>query len=234
MDPQTQQDLIEFLTQHITPERRARIDEVLTYRTRYITLVLEDVYQPHNASAVLRSCDCFGIQDVHIIEKRNAYKVNTDVALGASQWLTLHRFRQEDPAGGVDATQRCFNHLREKGYYLIATTPHTDRTLEEVPLDQPLALVLGTELLGLSSVALELADERVKIPMYGFTESFNISVSAAVMLYHLIRELHHSGRDWHLSEDEMQALRLAWIRKSLKRKTEPLERRFFETYATGK
>ncbi|MGZ6540211.1 MAG: TrmH family RNA methyltransferase, partial [Bacteroidia bacterium] len=167
----TDKDFIDYLSQFVSETRRAKFDTVLNYRTRHITVVLEDLYQPHNASAVLRSCDIFGIQDIHIIENKNAYTVNKDIALGAPKWLNLYKYRKEE-----NNSLDCIKKLKEQGYRIVATTPHEkDCNLEDLSVDKPLALFFGTELTGISHTVREHADEYVKIPMYGFTESFNIS-----------------------------------------------------------
>jgi len=214
--------LLEFLNNYVSENKKQLFDSIIQYRTRHITVVLEDIYQPHNASAVLRSCDCFGIQDVHIIENRNTYKVNPDVALGSSKWLTLIKHNTKE-----NNTLEAFNKLREKGYRIVATTPHkNDQTLDELNITTKTALIFGTELKGLSDVALENADAYVKIPMYGFTESFNISVSAAIILHHLTEKLRNSGISWKLTEDEIIDIKLNWA-KTVVKKSELLVKEFF-------
>jgi tRNA (guanosine-2'-O-)-methyltransferase len=216
-------DLIDYLSQFISETRRAKFDQVLEYRTRHITLALEDLYQPHNASAVLRSCDIFGIQDIHIIENKNAYTVNKDIALGSPKWLTLHKYRKAE-----NNTLECIKQLKEKGYRIVATTPHKNGyNIEDLPVDKPLALMFGTELTGISDTVREQADEYVQIPMFGFTESFNISVSAALCLHTLISKLHKSNAEWHLSDEEKEELTLRWLRKSIPR-VELIEKDYFE------
>ena len=219
--------MLEFLTQFITDERRQRFEEVLDFRTRHITVVLEDIFQPHNASAVLRSCDLRGIQDIHIVENNYVYDVNPDVVLGSTKWLNLYHYNKE----GEFNTPAAFERLHERGYKIVATCPHRDDfTPDTLPLDQPVALVFGTEKLGLSDYAVENADMHVRIPMFGFTESYNISVSAALLLYALTNRLHASTDiDWHLTEEERNALRLVWTRRTLNR-IRQYDRKFFELH----
>ena len=175
------QSLLNYLLGFITKERKNKFLNNINYRTRYMTIVLEDIYQPHNASAVLRTCDCFGIQDVHIIENKNKYQVNPDVALGASKWLNIEKYNLLE-----NNTLSCLEKLKKSGYRIFATSPHEkDYTPETLPIETPAALVFGTELAGLSPEALSLADGYIKIPMVGFTESLNISVSAAVLIHTL-------------------------------------------------
>ncbi|MFW5744441.1 MAG: TrmH family RNA methyltransferase [Spirochaetota bacterium] len=216
--------LIDYLARFVTAERRARMHAVLAERTRYLTVAVEDIYQPHNASAVLRTCDCFGVQDVHIIENRNEYRLNPGVELGTAQWLTLHRYRD-----GGDNTPAAIDSLRAAGYRVVATTPHTNQVaLEQFDLRAgPIALLFGNELDGLSDTALEAADEHLVIPMYGFVESFNISVSAAIVLHHLAHSLRTSDLDYRLDEEERRDIELAWLRSSITR-VEALEREFAE------
>ncbi len=221
-------DFIDYLSQFISDTRRAKFDTVLNYRTRHITVVLEDLYQPHNASAVLRSCDIFGVQDIHIIENKNAYTVNKDIALGAPKWLNLHKYRKEE-----NNSLDCIKKLKEQGYRIVATTPHEkDCNLEDLSVDKPLALFFGTELTGISDAVREHADEYVKIPMYGFTESFNISVSAALCLHSLKEKLHKSSIDWHLSDAEKEELLLRWLKNSIP-KVELIEKDYFKKMGNG-
>jgi len=202
--------LIKYLEQFITTERLELFHKLLNQRTRYITVVLEDIYQSQNASAVLRTADCFGIQDVHIIENKNKYQINPDVALGASKWLNLVKYNQQK-----NNTLEAISHLRQKGYRIVATTPHTqDVSLEDFDLTQgKTALFFGTELKGLSNEMIDHADEFLKIPMFGFTESFNISVSAAIILHHLTTSLRKSEINWQLSDHEKEEILLTWLKK---------------------
>lgn len=216
-------ELVNYLSNFVSENRRAKFDKVLNYRTRHITIVLEDLYQPHNASAVLRSCDIFGIQDIHIIENRNAYTVNRDIALGSPKWLSIHNYKLNENNSRI-----CIDHLKEKGYRIVATSPHKKGcTIEEVPIDKPLALIFGTELTGISDSARDNADEFVTIPMFGFTESFNISVSAALCLHTLTAKLHQSYANWRLNDDEKDELLLTWLRNTIQ-KVELIEKDFFE------
>lgn len=211
----------------ITPNKREMFDRIAADRTHYFTVVLENVFQEHNASAVLRSCDCFGIQDLHVIEKDNQYMVQRDIALGAGRWVDMHNYDQP-PSPTAD----CILNLRSKGYRIIATTPHTnDRTINDIDLNGPMAFVFGTERRGISQEVIDMADEFVRIPMYGFTESFNISVSVAITLNVIRQRLEKSDLNWKLSEEEQTALKLKWCRKILRGGQEledEIRRRLFE------
>jgi len=208
------QKLITYLSQFVTEHKLHRIEEVLAQRTNHITVVLEDIFQPHNTSAVIRSCECFGVQNIHIIENLYNYRVNPDVALGATQWVNLNRYSNPD----IDNTEACLQQLKEQGYLIAATTLQSDSIpIDELKLDQKVALCFGTEEKGLSQKAHELADVNVKIPMYGFTQSFNISVSAALFLYELNKKLRSSDIYYTLSEDEKLDIQIDWLTRIIPR-----------------
>jgi tRNA (guanosine-2'-O-)-methyltransferase len=206
----------------ITPNKQEMFDRIAAQRTRHLTVVLENVFQEHNASAVLRSCDCFGIQELHVIEKDNQYKVQRDIALGAGRWVDMYNYNL-----GSEVTQDCVSKLRGKGYKIVATSPHAEKTLHDLDLSRPMAFVFGTERRGISPEAAELSDELVKIPMYGFTESFNISVSVALVLNTIRTRLEQSALQWKLSEEEVIDLKIKWCKKILNG-GEALEKHFYE------
>ncbi len=217
------QALYEFLSQFITPHRRQLFEDRVSKRTRHLTVVLEDIYQTHNASACLRSCDCFAVQDVHIVENRNKFEPNRDVVLGAAQWLTITKYNRRE-----HNTAECLRALKQRGYRIVATSPHdADCTLEEYDVRQKTALVFGTELEGISDVARAEADQVLVIPMFGFTESLNISVAVAVCLHHLTWKLRNSDVPWQLTDEEKLDLKLQWVRKTLAKRLEALERQFY-------
>lgn len=214
-------ELVKYLSGFATENRLKRFDEVLQHRTRHLTVVLEDIYQPHNAAAVLRSCDCFGIQDVHVIENQNKFEANPDVELGSKKWITLHKHNQKE-----NNTADCITSLKKKGYKIVVTSPHkNDCSIQELDITHKSALFFGTEMRGATPVAFDQADAFVKIPMVGFTESLNISVSAAVTLYTLTSRLKNSSINWKLSEEEETEIRLQWLKNSIP-KAELLEKDF--------
>ncbi len=214
--------LLEKLTSFISDNKNQLFDQIIQNRTRYLTLVLEDIYQAQNASAVLRTADCFGIQDVHIIENRNEYTINPDVALGASKWLSIYRYNEME-----NNTIRVIQKLKADGYKIVATMPHKgDVLLPDMDMNQKTALFFGTELKGLSSVVQEHADIFIKIPMYGFTESYNISVSAALCLQELSKKMRLGNIDWSLSESERLDVKLNWARATV-RESERVEKTMF-------
>lgn len=224
-------DLVDHLSQFVTENRLEQFQRVLDGRTRYITVVLEDIFQSQNASAVLRTCDCTGVQDVHIVEERNEYEIDRDVAVGSNQWLTLHYYNKGIENGGADNIAEAVSALKERGYRIVATLPHKEGTTPETfDLDRgKAALLFGTELNGLTSRAVELADEYIRIPMVGFTESYNISVSAAVILYGLRKRLEHSSLDWKLGAKEKTEIMLEWLRTSIKM-AKKIEKQFLKDY----
>lgn len=213
MDNTTKKELIDYLSGFISEKRKKRFDEVISHRTGHIRVVLENLYQAHNASAVLRSCEAFGLQHVHFIENRNHLRISDDVAMGSSNWLSIHRHRETD-----NNTLDAINQLKSKGYRIVATTPHeNDQTIDQLPVDKKLALVFGTEIDGISEDVYKHADEFVKIPMYGFTESFNISVCAALCMYELSTRLRKTSLSYLLDEEEKTNIYLDWLKTSVEK-----------------
>lgn len=203
----------EALLPFLSEERIARFERVLDQRTRHLTVVMENVFQSRNASAVMRSCDGFGLQDVHLIEDINPWVPNRGVSKGTNAWLTLHRYRS-----AADPTAACLDRLRRTGYQIAVTSPHVDGyDVTDLPIDRPVAVVMGTEWEGVSERMLAEADLHVAIPMHGFAESLNISVAAAVVIHELNRRLRELPRErWELSEDEKRELRAQWAMASVR------------------
>lgn len=220
MDPK----LIRFLSGFVTTERLRLFNDILSLRTNYLTVVLEDLYQTQNTSAVVRTADCFGIQNVHVIENKHVFQVNPDVVRGASNWVTLNRHN-----GNEMNTPEALQKLRQEGYRIVVATPHDhDVDLEDFDLGKgKAAIVFGCERPGLTEWAKKEADEFMKIPMVGFTESLNVSVSAAVTMHHLTHRLRQSAIDWQLTDIEKQEILLDWLRTSIKR-VDLLEQKFDE------
>lgn len=213
------------LEELITPNKKKHIDRVLQHRTRHLTVVLENIHKAHNSSAVLRSIDCFGLQDFYIIEGNKNYRISPHVAKGAGKWVDIHRFNK---ANGHD-TQTCIDELRNKGYKIAVTTPTAQGIRpEEVPLDDKLAIFFGNEKFGLSDTALQAADLHISIPIWGFTESYNVSVSAALIFYTLLNRLKDSEVDWLLPQNERDLLRMDWYRKIITR-SDVIERELMKT-----
>ncbi len=211
----------EALLPFLSEERIARFERVLDQRTRHLTVVMENVFQSRNASAVMRSCDGFGLQDVHLIEDINPWVPNRGVSKGTNAWLTLHRYRS-----AADPTAACLDRLRRTGYQIAVTSPHVDGyDVTDLPIDRPVAVVMGTEWEGVSERMLAEADLHVAIPMHGFAESLNISVAAAVVIHELNRRLRELPRErWSLSEGEKRELRAQWAMASVRNAPGILER----------
>ncbi|MBO6531739.1 MAG: RNA methyltransferase [Muricauda sp.] len=201
-------DLLTYLETYLTEERKQRFLDVLQKRTKHITVAVEDVYQLHNTSAILRSCDVFGVQELHVIEHRFGKRLDKNIAVGAEQWVDVHRY---------GTTADCVAKLKSEGYRIIATTPHNDSSLlpDFFPSEKS-ALFFGTEKEGLSETVMQQADGFLKIPMVGFSESLNVSVSAAIIIQQLAQKVRDSDVDWRLTEAEILEKRLDWTKKSIK------------------
>ena len=201
-------EYLAFLENILTDNRKERFQQVLSKRTNHFTIAMEDVFQLHNTSAVMRSCEVFGIQQLNVIEERYTKSIDKEIAMGAQKWVDVNRF---------DSISGCISSMRSKGYQIIATTPHeNDCDLDDFDISKPSALFFGTERDGLSEEVLQSADGFLKIPMAGFTESLNISVSAAIIIQNLMSRLHKSDIKWQLSEDEILEKRLQWAKNTIK------------------
>lgn len=212
--------LLEYLEGFITDNRKNGFLNVLKNRTKHITIAMEDVYQLHNTSAVMRSCEVFGIQELNVIEQRFGKRIDKEIALGAEKWVDINRF---------SSIQNCIDDLKNKGYQIIATTPHNDSCLlDEFDITKKSAIFFGTEKLGLSEEVMQQADGFLKIPMVGFTESLNISVSAAIVIQDLTNRIRKSSIEWQLTEEEIIDKRLDWTRKSIK-DIAYIESRYYES-----
>ena len=212
-------DYLEYLEGFLTDNRKENFLKVLKNRTNHFTVVVEDVFQMHNASAVMRSCEVFGVQNMNVIEQRFGKRIDKQIAMGAQKWVDIHRY---------DTVSNCIDSLKNQGYQILATTPHeNDCLLENFDISKPSALFFGTERDGLSEDVLKQADGFLKIPMVGFTESLNISVSAAIILQNLTNRLRNSDIPWQLTEAQILEKRLAWARTSIK-DIKRIEARYFE------
>jgi len=208
--------LLAYLEGYLTESRKEKFSKVLSQRTKHFTVATEDVFQLHNTSAVIRSCDVFGIQEVNIIEERNSKRIDREIAMGAQKWVDLNRF------GSV---KDCMADLKLNGYQIVATTPHTnDCELHEFYVTKKSCFFFGRETEGLSEDVLNEADCFLKIPMVGFTESLNISVSAAIILEHVTTKLRKTNVNWQLTEEEMFEKRLDWIKKTIRSYDEIVQR----------
>jgi tRNA (guanosine-2'-O-)-methyltransferase len=228
-DLEYQKALTDYLDGFVSERRKGRLVEVLDERTNHLTVVLEDVYQSHNFSAVLRSADIFGIQNIHFIENRNKYKISEDVSMGSTQWLTLNRYQKFE-----NNTRECITQLKNKGYRIVATSLNERSvTLDQLNVDKPIALIFGTELTGISEDVQDMADEFVYLPMFGFTESFNISVCAALCMHELSTKIRAQVPDYKLTDAERKEIYLEWLKVSVK-KHELMIKEFDTTYFKDK
>ncbi len=201
-------DYKNYLEGFITENRKLKFNKVLENRTKHFCIAVEDVYQLHNTSAVMRSCEVFGIQNLHMIEQKFSKTIDKEIALGAEKWVDIYRHT---------STQNCLESLKKQGYQIVATSPHADaHTLDNFDISKPSAIFFGTEKNGLSQEIMDQADAFIKIPMYGFTESLNISVSAALVINSITNKLRTSALDWKLSEEDLLAKKIDWMRKSIK------------------
>lgn len=201
-------DLLQYLEVYLTEERKRRFTEVLLNRTNFLTVVIEDVYQLHNTSAVVRSCDSFGIQSVHVVEERFEKRLDKNISMGAQKWVDVYQYPN---------TKDCIASLRDSGYKIVATTPHDDSySLDAFEINQKTALFFGTEWKGLTEEVMNEADDFLHIPMVGFSESLNVSVSVAIILQNLTNKLRDSNLNWRLSEEEILEKRMDWTKKTIK------------------
>ncbi len=210
--------IFDLMRPMLTEERIRTLTDALSRRTRYITLVLDDIYHPHNISAVVRSAEAFGIQDIHVLQLENPFRPNKGVAMGAQQWITLHRHT---------SIEKCVEVLKQAGYLLLGADPpskgNPSVVVEDISLDQPVALVFGREKEGLHQELRDACDGLFHIPMRGMTESFNISVTVAISLYVLSRKLEKMESSiWQLSDDEKAELLDEWSVKSVRKGREVL------------
>ncbi|WP_029033739.1 TrmH family RNA methyltransferase [Salinimicrobium terrae] len=207
--------LLTYLESFLTDKRKDFFQKVIGQRTNHFTIATQDVYQLHNTSAVIRSCDVFGIQNIHVVEEVNLKKIDREIAMGAQKWVDINRYT---------STRDCIDTIRKKGYNIVATSPHKGKMLQDFDIFERSAFFFGTETEGLSEEVLEEADEFLQIPMVGFTESLNISVSAAIILQEVTARLRRSEVDWKLSEEEQVFKRIEWAKKNLKKSAEIIAR----------
>jgi len=201
-------DYLNYIESFITENRRDSFLRILAQRSKHFTVAIEDIYQLHNTSAVLRTCEVFGVQELHVIEEAYGKKIDKEIALGAQKWVDVDRY---------NTTNDCISHLRERGYKIIATSPHAEASdLDDFDITQPAALFFGTEKKGLTQEVLDQADGFIKIPMLGFTESLNISSSAAIIIQNLSQRLRKSDIKWQLTAEELFEKRIDWAQKSIK------------------
>ena len=210
------QELLTYLEHFITEERKERFLQVISARTNHFTVAMEDVFQMHNTSAVVRTCEVFGVQQAHSIEGRFGKRLDAKIAMGAQKWVDVFRYND---------TQSCIDALRTQGYQIVATTPHKDAYfLNDFDISKKSAFFFGTEKEGLSEQVLLQADTYLKIPMVGFTESLNISVAVAIVLQQLTDKLRRSQVAWQLTDEERLSTLINWTKKSIRNVKDVLKR----------
>jgi tRNA (guanosine-2'-O-)-methyltransferase len=199
-------EFFDFVKQFLTEDRLNRFFSVINGRIANVQLILEDVYQSHNASAILRTCDAMGIQYINVIEKRNKFNPNKDICLGSDKWVDIL------PYSGQNGLADCIKMLKQRNFTVIATSSHLHDayTPETLPIDNPVALMFGVEREGLSDEALALANKYLYIPMYGFAESLNVSVAAGISLFTITHRIRKENKVLKLTDDEYYKILSKW------------------------
>ena len=213
---------MEYMTGFLTAERLEVLQRTLAQRTRYMTILTENTFHPQNASALVRHCEAFGLQDLHTVETLCKFNPNVNIVRGTDKWVDITRH---------SSTAEAISSLKAAGYRLVATTPHREScTPETFDVEKgPFCLVFGTEHAGVSDEIIASADEYLRIPMCGMVESLNVSASAAILIYMLSQRMRLSPSvDWHLSEAENRELLFRWVMSSVRDAERILERKFPE------
>ena len=210
---------IDYLATFMTEERFSLFEQTLSRRTTYLTILTENTFHPHNAAALIRHCEAFGVQRMHTIETRCQFDPSQNISRGSDRWLNLVRH---------SSTSEALSALKAEGYRLVATTPHRESCTPETfdVKKGKFALIFGTEHAGISDEAMAAADEYLRIPMCGMVESLNVSASAAILIYQLAQRVRAQVEGWQLSEEEQTRLLYDWTRLSVKDAGRILERKF--------
>lgn len=209
-----------YMSQFLTEERVEVLRRTLASRTRYMTILTENTFHPQNASALVRHCEAFGLQDLHTVETRCKFNPNVNIVRGTDKWVDITRH---------ESTEEAISTLKGAGYRLVATTPHRESCTPETfdVAKGPFCLVFGTEHAGVSDEIIEVADEYLRIPMCGMVESLNVSASAAILIYMLSQRMRLTPSiDWALKEDDAREMLFRWVMSSVKDSERILEREF--------
>ena len=210
------QETFDYLKQFLTDERLSKIEHFSQESSDFVLPVMEDVYQFRNAAAIVRSVEACGFHHVVALEEENVFNPNLKVTKGAETWVKVEKM-----PNNLDSLKE----IKNRGYKILAVSPEKNATmLPDYEVKEPIALVFGTELEGVSDEILEFADETLAIPMYGFTKSFNVSVAAAICMYELKQKLMKSGIDYKLSEEKLLEMKIRWTVNSIRSGEELLER----------
>ena len=209
-----------YMTSFLMEERVDVLRRTLAERTRYMTILTENTFHPQNASALIRHCEAFGLQDLHTVETVCKFNPNVNIVRGTDKWVDITRH---------ESTAEAIASLKGAGYRLVATTPHRESCTPETfdVVKGPFCLVFGTEHAGVSDEIIEAADEYLRIPMCGMVESLNVSASAAILIYMLSQRMRLTPSiDWALGEDDAREMLFRWVMASVKDAERILERQF--------
>ena len=210
------QETFDYLKQFLTDERLSKIEHFSLESSDFVLPVMEDVYQFRNAAAIVRSVEACGFHHVVALEEENVFNPNLKVTKGAETWVQVEKM-----PNNLDSLKE----IKSRGYRILAVSPEKNATmLPDYEVKEPIALVFGTELEGVSDEILDFADETLAIPMFGFTKSFNVSVAAAICMYELKQKLMKSGIDYKLSKEKLLELKIRWAKNSIKSSEQILER----------
>ncbi len=212
----TNQEIYDYLQQFLTDERLSKIEHFSKESSDFVLPVMEDVYQFRNAAAIVRSVEACGFHHVVALEEENVFNPNLKVTKGAETWVQVEKM-----PNNLDSLKE----IKSRGYRILAVSPEKNATmLPDYEVKEPIALVFGTELEGVSDEILDFADETLAIPMFGFTKSFNVSVAAAICMYELKQKLIKSGIEYKLSDEKLLELKIRWAKNSIKSSEQILER----------
>ncbi|MFT3920655.1 TrmH family RNA methyltransferase [Cloacibacterium sp.] len=210
------QETFDYLKQFLTDERLSKIEHFSKESSDFVLPVMEDVYQFRNAAAIVRSVEACAFHHVVALEEENVFNPNLKVTKGAETWVQVEKM-----PNNIDSLKE----IKNRGYRILAVSPEKNATmLPDYEIKEPIALVFGTELEGVSDEVLGFADETLAIPMYGFTKSFNVSVAAAICMYELKQKLMKSGIDYKLSDEKLLEMKIRWTVNSIRSGEELLER----------
>ena len=200
---------LDYMTQFLTEERKLTLRRTVEQRTHYMRIMTENMFHPQNASAIMRHCEAFGIQQIHCVEDRCKFDPSVNIVRGTQKWVDVEHH---------ETTAEALSALKSEGYRIVATTPHRcSSTPESFDVTKgKFALVFGTEHAGISQEVIEAADEFLMIPMCGMVESLNVSASAAILIYMLSERIRQSVDGWQLSDAEQLKLLTRWTMSSVR------------------
>lgn len=217
--PEWYDERTDYMSGFLTGERVQTLRRTLAMRTRYMAILTENTFHPQNASALVRHCEAFGVQDLHTVETMCRFDPSVNIVRGTDKWIDIIRH---------DSTEEAIASLKASGYRIVATTPHREScTPETFDVEKGrFCLVFGTEHAGVSPQIISAADEFLRIPMCGMVESLNVSASAAILIYMLSQRMRLSDVAWRLSETERSEVMFRWVMSSVRDARRILERRF--------